>query len=73
MKQISKNDARRLFWQEKDFWMVPCKMRPDWGLHIDQNWYNQHDENSFERLYNSFCYYNCNTETGQRPFFYVEG
>lgn len=76
MKRISKATARRMWENNQDFIIVPCKLRPtgfgamftrcdcyeeDWG-----------DRRPFDTFINEFTFYNCNRETGTYPAFYVE-
>lgn len=68
MKQINKVQARKLYENKQSFIIVPCNMRPDsvFGMKV------RHFFKTFNNFYNEFCYYNCNSETGKYPHFYVE-
>lgn len=71
MKQINKVQARELYEANKPFIIVPANMRPDsvFGVTVCEGMWGYED---FDKLYNEFCYYNCNNETGRYPRFYVE-
>ena len=71
-KQINKAAARKLYAAHVPFIIVPCNMRPDsmFAVHMNPEWTKMYD--SFDFLYNSFSYYNCNNEAGRYPRFYVE-
>ena len=70
MRQINKTQARKLYKEGKPFIIVPCNMRPDsqFAVHMKTRWFWR----SFDNFYNMFCYYNCNSEVGRYPRFYVE-
>lgn len=70
MKKINKATARKLWEQGKEFWMCACNMRPECGNLIQPQYHK--DFASFNVLYNNFCYYNCNSETGRYPAFYID-
>lgn len=69
MKQINKTVARKLFNSGKEFWMVPCNMRPEYGILINSL---GRSYTNFDKIYNSFIYYNCDNERGRYPRFYIE-
>lgn len=76
MKKIRKTEARKLWNERKPFFITACNMRPECGILIggvghtyEENESVFHD--SFDTMYNAFCYYNCNNETGRYPAFYV--
>lgn len=71
MKQINKVAARKLFDAKKSFWMTACNMRPECGILIN-SLARHFGHETFEQVYNAFCYYNCNNECGRYPRFYVE-
>ena len=52
--------------------LVPSKMSPVgmWGLWHDCNLEGMTQEN-FNKILNSFSYYNCNNETGLRVHYYI--
>lgn len=73
MKQINKRQARKLYEVGKEFWITPCNMRPQCGIMINAVTYEDtFNCCSFDQMYNSFCYYNCDNERGRYPRFYVE-
>lgn len=69
--KIRKPVARRLFAEGKQFWMTPCNMRKECGILINSVG-NYYDGETFDTIYNAFCYYNCNSETGRYPAFYTD-
>lgn len=71
MKKINKVQAKKLWDVGEAFWMTACNMRPYAGILID---YKRFDEfnGDFEKLYNTFSYYNCDNERGRYPAFYVD-
>lgn len=73
MKKINKTTAKKMFENGETFVMVPNKLRPD-NMFISSivDGSCLKDYTTFEKLYDSFRYYNCNYETGYYPAFYVE-
>lgn len=69
--RIYKPTARKLFESGKEFWMTACNMRPEAGLLIDPMRYID-DFPTFEKLFNTFCFYNCDNERGRYPAYYVK-
>lgn len=70
--RIRKPAARKLFNEGKAFWIVARNMRPECGLLINDDFYENVDCNDFEKLINSFTYYNCDHERGYYPAFYTD-
>lgn len=52
--------------------LVPCKMSPVgmWGVWHDTSLKGKTLE-EFDKIVNSFYYYNCNNETGNRIHYYI--
>ena len=71
MKRISKSFARKLFAKGATFYMVPVNLRPEYGYKIDNN-VGCEFEHDWDRLYNTYCYYNCDNERGRYPAYYVD-
>ena len=71
MTQINKTVARKLYNEGKTFWMTACNMRPECGILINSA-HREYDED-FNKLVNTFVYYNCNNETGRYPRYYIDG
>lgn len=77
MKRVNKRVARRLFNEGKIITVFPCKANPrsPWwfGMEWDRNYLlSIGEDGDFDKLCNTFTYYNCNYETGYYPAFYVE-
>lgn len=71
MTRVSKRVARRLFAEEKPFWIVPCNMVPYHGaIYLTQLRMREHK--NFDTLVNAFEYYNCDHERGYYAAYYVE-
>lgn len=72
MIRIDRRKARKLWKKGKDFWIVACNLRPEYGMRYRKQWYI-HFGGDFDKMVNNFTYYNCvNSETGRYPAFYVE-
>ena len=69
IKQINKTTARRLFNEGKTFIMTPsnCSVESLFSMVVHPEWGTQ----TFDELYNNFCYYNCSYDTGYYPRFYI--
>lgn len=77
MTRISKAVARKLWENNGNFIIVPCKLSP-YGLgaldtSCDLSSEDAECRRPFDKLINEFSYYNCNRETGLCPAFYKEG
>ena len=77
MTRISKAAARKLWENNSNFIIVPCKLSP-YGLgaldtSCDLSTEDIDNRRSFDKLINEFTFYNCNSETGRYPAFYIEG
>lgn len=70
MTKIRKNVARNRFVECKPFIMVPCKLRPEYGVRISEAACRA--ALSFDRLCNQFYYYNCNCDSGKSIAFYID-
>lgn len=74
-KRISKNTARKLFNEKKEFYICPVKFRPEFGVRVMPGGSGVPMETpkweSFEAYINAFAYYNCNNECGRYPAYYV--
>ena len=69
-RRVSKPMARKLFDMGKKLILAPCKANPlsPWGIGVT---ISKKDE-SFDKVCNSFEYYNCGGELGKYAAFYVE-
>lgn len=74
-QKISKSEARGLYEKEQEFYIVPCKCRPDsmFSQKVNGRTFELMIGWSFESFVNSFTYYNCNNECGRYPAYYVKG
>lgn len=73
-ERIDKKQARTAYKNGLTVVFCPCNIRPGsfWGLDMDMNKAQQNcDGIEFEKLVNSFEYYNCNSETGRYTAFYI--
>ena len=70
MIKINKREARKLFNNGKSFYMVSCKMRPEFAIKINDSRINAF--RTFDNLINHFSYYNCDYARGYYPAFYIE-
>lgn len=73
--RISKTVARKLYNAGCDVLFIPCNLNPENNFYNLGIWENktlvgQYD--SFEKLVNSFEFYNCNNETGKYTAFYIK-
>lgn len=73
--RISKTVARKLYNAGRDVLFIPCNLNPENNFYNLGIWENktlvgQYD--SFEKLVNSFEFYNCNNETGKYTAFYIK-
>lgn len=70
--RIRKPTARKLFTEGKSFWIVPCNLRPEFGLLINGDTLHSASWEDFEKFLNCFIYYNCNNDSGRYPAFYTD-
>ncbi len=70
-RKVTKPMARKLYEEGKSILMCACKLNPasEWGTY---SIISNKDEVSFDRAVNAFTYYNCNSETGSYPHYYVK-
>jgi hypothetical protein len=70
MLQINKNKAERLFNQGITVYLIPCKVR------VNNIWINlcpiNKDNETFNNAINSYSYYNCISELGLYPHYFIE-
>ena len=78
-KRVTKTEARKVFNKGKSVWLLPSKVgfcinAPFLAPYeINKNTRNNSVETpDFDRLSNSFAYYNCNNELGNIVHYYVE-
>lgn len=71
--RISKKRACKLFTQKHTIVIAPCNMRlfTEWGGWSVLQSDTENNPVTFERCVNLFTYYNCNSELGKYPSFYV--
>lgn len=73
--RISKTVARKLYNTGRDVLFIPCNLNPEnnfYNLGIWENKKLASQYDSFEKLVNSFEFYNCNNETGKYTAFYIK-
>lgn len=70
-KRIDKRAARKLFNEKKPVLIIPHKCAPGgvWFTGIEME---NDGSRTFDEFCNEFIYYNCNSQTGKYPAFYVE-
>lgn len=84
-RRIQKKTAKRLYENGEVVYLCPCKLRPGgfWRpeiaitkMKIDklpgENQYFVSLTKDFEQVVAEYQYYNCNTETGRTPFYYIK-
>lgn len=78
--ELSIHHARRRFREGKEVILVPCKLSPDafngaFRVSIKYNPARHANEGTpnevFEKVRNSFIFYNCNYESGYYPHYYA--
>ena len=72
LKQVNKTVARKLFNKGVTVYILPSNMRLNntWGKPLDTN--QEMYDMSFDKIVNSFEYYNCNNKTGLYTHFLTE-
>lgn len=78
-KRLGKPIARKLYNQGCDVLLLPCKVKDSavkgtspWVKPVTINIKNcQHDANKFDRTVHEYVYYNCNSEMGYYPHYFV--
>lgn len=67
--RITKAAARRRYETGRTVYFCPVNLNPDspWGL----MWYPPNNELPFEQLCKEYTWYNCDTERGRYPAFYI--
>lgn len=75
LTRINRNKARKAYEEGKEVLFIPVNCNPlssyfNLGIWEQKSLEGQYD--SFEKLYNAFTYYNCNSETGKYIAFYIK-
>ena len=71
--KINKNKAERLFKEGKKITLVPCKLRIGAPWHPESRIKRTGEAYcNFQSVVNAFIYYNCSSETGYYPHYYIE-
>ena len=71
MTKINKTAARKLWNEGKEFTIVACNLRPEYGITARPSWMKNYRD--FDQFVNQFTVFNCvNNETGRYPAYYVE-
>lgn len=79
-ERVSKQAARRLFNKGFNITIAPCNCFPghSWGIAFTTNCYEYsfgdkgYSRTMFDKLTDNFTYYNCNSELGRYPAYYVD-
>lgn len=71
--RIHGSTARRLFEAGQIIYLVPCRVNPasPWACPAGYR-KKTGSARTWAELVNSYTYYNCNTETGRYPAYYIE-
>ena len=69
-QRVSKPRARNLYNQGHDVYIIPCNAHPE-NFWIQPVKMLRNDETTFDKVVNTFSYYNCNSELGYYPAFYI--
>lgn len=75
MKQVNKTTARKLYEQGKTVYVMPCNMRFDnmWQSPCPMNKEREADSTDcFDGRIQHFIYYNCDSERGKYPCYFVK-
>ena len=71
MTKINKAAARKLWKEGKEFTIVACNLRPEYGITARPSWTKNYRD--FDQFVDQFTVFNCgNNETGRYPAYYVE-
>lgn len=69
--RISKQAARKRYEACQNVIIIPCRCAPGNAWGIGNRMYNVGGR-TFEQYINEWSYYNCNSELGRYPAFYVK-
>lgn len=69
--RISKQEAKKRYEAQQHVIIIPCKCVPGNKWCIGNRMYNVGGR-TFEQYLNEWSYYNCNSELGRYPAFYVK-
>lgn len=70
--RVQRRTAKRLFEAGEEVFITPHKMRFSAQWNPPRIIAAVRSESKFDDIVNSFIYYNCNTETGKYPSFYIK-
>ena len=70
MQQVSIRKARRVFNGGGMVWAIPCRMRFD-NIFQQACPFDKLLDDDFDKAVNTYRYYNCDSERGRYPRFYV--
>lgn len=78
-KQVNIKSAEKAYNDSKQLWLLPCNMMVDnhWQTPMPLNKADVSNNaftsgSSFSAMVNDYKYYNCDTERGKYPIFFVE-
>lgn len=69
--RISKQAAKKRYEAQQHVIIIPCKCVPGNAWSIGNRMYNVGGR-TFDQYVNEWSYYNCNSELGRYPAFYVK-
>lgn len=69
VKQVTATIARKVFEEGKTIWLQACNLMPNTFWHDPYPVTNK--EGEFEKLVNAYKYYECNTECGRYPIYFI--
>lgn len=71
-KRVTITQARKLYNNGHTLYIVPSKVYPSYNnMWIQPYKANKNNDGDFEKLVNSYEYYNCNSELGRVANFYI--
>lgn len=70
-KRISKNEARQLYNKDHAILIAPVNYNINSGWHIEDILDRHFTTQDFDISVNSYAFYNCNSEVGSYPAFYI--
>lgn len=72
--QVSKTKAKNAFNNDKNVWLHPALMRLNnvWQKPYCFNKTKYNDNPSFDTIINHYRYYNCNSQLGTYPIYFIE-
>lgn len=69
--KMNKREARKAWNNGEQFWITPCNAWAEYGLLIDPLRIAADFDGDFDKMVNTFTYYNCNNVVGRYPAYYT--